>query len=455
MPPSVFTAWVFALAAAAVPVASLRAQTPAADPTPDCTIIAKIADSAAFARDLKTSREVVADTAVGDHPKLPAERVRLFASRVFEAPVPAEFAAAEAYSACLAHWAGIGDLSLTQERIDFLAACARGAATGGAVSCGYAEIAAHSTPPRPTEPIPSVQQLAEIEGRVGRSLVVVRASEFLELGVMAPSGDYAIVLMSDLERGQEVFLASRETPQWQSSRVIGVDAKSRIAVIAPALVKAQPAVAADPDSLVNGQPLVAVSGQPAARLVALANTEKTVARVLGRAECWPTFVEMVADHSAPEVPGPVFDLQGRFVAFGSLYYSPEYSLPLYTNFGYPASTVLAIAERVRRYGYWRHGRMGVTVQEVTPQLAAAFGMTAPTGALINGVDRGSPADKAGLRPSDIVLAINGQTLSRSCQLPGRTLASLPGDVMRLTVRRHDAFLTIDVKLAEAPPTKAE
>ena len=99
--------------------------------------------------------------------------------------------------------------------------------------------------------------------------------------------------------------------------------------------------------------------------------------------------------------------------------------------------------------------MGVTVQEVTPQLAVAFGMTAPTGALINSVDRGSPADKAGLRPSDIVLAINGQTLSRSCQLPGRTLASLPGDVMRLTVRRHDAFLTIDVRLAESAPTKPE
>jgi len=455
MPRSISTLWPFALAAAAFSIALAHAQAPTADSRLDCAVMAEIAESAARARNFGTARHQVADSAVTDHAKLPPARVRLFASRVFAAPVPVDLAAAEAYSTCLANWAGIGDLSLTQERIDFLAACVRGAANGGAVSCGYAEIAARSRPPRVTEPIPSTQQLGAILDRLGRSLVVVKTSESLEFGVLAPGGEFAIVLMSNLERGQEVLLSSREMPQWQSSRVVGVDAKSRIAVIEPPPANVQPVAVVDPGSLGNGQPLLAVSGEPSPRLVALANTEKTVARVLGRAECWPTFVEMIADASEPEVPGPVFDLRGRLVAFGSLYWRPKQSLPLYPNFGFPASTVLSIAERVRQYGYWRHGRMGVTVQEVTPELAAAFGVTAVTGALVNGVERDGPADKAGLRRSDVILAIDGQPLARSCQLPGRMFASLPGDVVRLAVRRGNAALTIDVKLAESAPTKAE
>ena len=400
---------------------SIRRMTksPAVSSGIDCVCMAEIAEWGAAARDRGTGREEVLATAESDHPELPPERVRLFAGRVFGAPVPAHLAAAEAYSACLGYRAGLGDLSLTKERIDFLAACAEKAASGGAVLCGYAEIASRAKPLRPTESIPSEMQVQETLGRVERSLVVVRTSSSEQLGVVAPGGDVAITLMSNLTVGQEVSLSPRgPLPEWLPSRVVGADAGTRIAVIAPLPPNLQPTAVVDPGSLAQGQPLVALkwmSEQIAARLVALAEPEEVVAHGTGPSDCWPTFAEMVAEGKEPEIAGPVFDLRGRLVAFGSMYYSATgRTLPLYANFGYPANTVLLIAERLRRYGYWRHGRIGIGVQEVTPELASASEMSEPAGAFVNSVERDGAADKAGLRPSDVIVAMNGQRVVSSC-----------------------------------------
>ena len=430
-------------------------KSPAVGSGMDCVRMAEIAERAAVARDRGTGLEEVLATAVSDHPKLPPERVRLFAGRVFAAPVPAHLAAAEAYSACLGHRADLGEPSLTKERVDFMAACAQKVASGGAVLCGYAEIASRTKPPRPTGPIPSELQVQETLDQLERSLVVLRTSSSEQLGVVAPGGDFAVTLMSNLTVGQEVSLSPRgPLTEWFPSRVVGADAGTRIAVIAPLPPNLQPTAVVDPGSLAQGQPLVALkwmSKQITARLVALVEPEEVVAHGTGPSGCWPTFTEMVAEGKDPEVAGPVFDLRGRLVAFGSMYYSlTGRSLPLYANFGYPANTVLLIAERLRRYGYWRHGRIGIVVQEVTPEIASASEMYAPARALVGSVEPDSPAEKAGLRPSDAIVAMNGQRLASSCELTGRILTSLPGDVVSLTVRRRDSpVLTINVTLAES------
>ena len=104
-----------------------------------------------------------------------------------------------------------------------------------------------------------------------------------------------------------------------------------------------------------------------------------------------------------------------------------------------------------RYGYAKQARIGILVQEVTPELAAAFGLPMPTGALVTAVERGSPAEKGGLRASDVVLAINGWRLARSCQLPAQTQIWLPKELLRLTVWRNRAEVKIDVRAAEVSP----
>jgi len=436
-------------------VAACASPPPTPTPTPsvprytDCHVMAEVAARAARARDLGTGQEEVVASAMGElgDSKAPPDRVRLFAKRVFDAPVPPSLAGADAYSACLAHRDGIGDLALTTERVDALVSCSERAAQGGALSCGYAEAVARATPNRAFVPIPTAQQLDKIRDVIKGSLVQVESSEGMWIGAVAPSGAYAMVRAHHLKLGDEVLVFPAGSPeQRRTSRVVGVTPKYRIAVIAPAPANVQPVRMVDQEALIHGQPLVVLhwdSERLAARLVAVAHR----ARQLGGA-CFPTYVEMITEVTWPEIDGPVFDQEGRLVAFGAYYVETTRDVPLYLNLGISAMTFAQIADRVHQYGYWRYGQIGVTVQETTPELADALRVPVREGALVNNVESRGPAGKAGLRRGDVIVAVNGKRLTSGCDLIMHLAPSNPGDVLRLAVRRQSSRLTIDVTARE-------
>jgi S1-C subfamily serine protease len=434
-------------------------QTPATPKYIDCHIMAEVAARAAEQRERGAGQEEVIDSVVREHgdSKVSPERVRLFASRVFDAPVPTSLAGAEAYSACLAHRDGIGDLVISGERVDALAKCAERAALGGALSCGYAEAVARKKPGRESVSIPTAQQLDRILDAIKGSLALVESSGRLWMGVVAPDGEYVMVSAPGLKVGDEVSVSSAASPeQRQTSWVVGKTPKYDVAVVAPAPANVRPIRMVDQAALIHGQPLVALywdSERLAARLVAVANRARPRDGV-----CFPVYVEIITEAAWRQVDGPVFDEEGRLAAFGAYYLNSPHELPLYLNLATPAMQFAQIADRVHRYGYWRFGRIGVIVQEITPELVEAFRMPAREGTLVNGVEPRGPAAKAGLRRGDVILAVNGKRLAGSCDLVMHLASSNPGDVLKLTVRRASSQLTIKVATVEgkdlpSPATK--
>lgn len=424
-------------------------QAPAVPKYIDCHVMGEVAARAAEQRERGAGQEEVVDSAVREHgdSKVSPERVRLFAKRVFDAPVPTGLAGAEAYSACLAHRDGIGDLALTGERVDALVKCAERAAQGGALSCGYADAVTRKKPGREFVSIPTAPQLDKILEAIKGSLVLVDSSEILRMGVVAPGGEYVMVVAPGLKVGDEVSVFSAASPeQRQTSRVVGKTPKYDVAVIAPAPANVRPVRIVDQAALIHGQPLVALywdSDRLAARLVAVANRARPRDGV-----CFPAYVEIITEAAWRQADGPVFDQEGRLAAFGAYYFNSPHELPLYLNLATPAMQFAQIADRVQRYGYWRFGRIGVIVQEITPELVDAFRMPSREGALVNGVEPRGPAAQAGLRRADVILAVNGKRLTGSCDLVMHLASSYPGDVLKLTVRRASSQLTIKVATVE-------
>ena len=371
---------------------------PPSNPTPatpkyiDCHVMAEVAERAAEERESGVGQEEVVDSAVREHTdsKVSPERVRLFANREFDAQVPTDLAGAEAYSACLAHRDGIGDLALTEERVDAVVKCSEHVAQGGALSCGYAEAAGHTKRGRVSFSIPTTQELDKILDAIKGSLVLVESSEILTMGVVAPGGEYVMVYAPGLGVGDEVSVSSAaSSEQRQTSRVVGKTPRYDVAVIAPAPANVRPIRMVDQAVLIHGQPLVALywdSERPAARLVAVANRARP-----HDGGCFPAYLEIITEAAWREVDGPVFDQQGRLAAFGAYYLSSRQELPLYLNLATPAMQFAQIADRVHRYGYWRFGRIGVIFQEITPELVDAFRMPTREGVLVNGVDPRGPA----------------------------------------------------------------
>jgi serine protease DegS/serine protease DegQ len=106
------------------------------------------------------------------------------------------------------------------------------------------------------------------------------------------------------------------------------------------------------------------------------------------------------------------------------------------GFAVPVSLVRQITAQLRQHGEVPRGWLGIELQELTPELAATLGLQASSGALVSGVYRGSPAAKAGVRPGDLLLAIDGRDIKRAREAMA-ALAVLPRErEVTLTLQRR-------------------
>jgi serine protease Do len=99
------------------------------------------------------------------------------------------------------------------------------------------------------------------------------------------------------------------------------------------------------------------------------------------------------------------------------------------------------------------GRLGVAIQEVTSDLAESFGLSSPQGALVADVEAGSPADKAGVQVSDIILKFDGKPVHSSIDLPRMVGATKPGVRSTLTIWRKGAQRELSVSVGEMADDK--
>jgi serine protease Do len=136
--------------------------------------------------------------------------------------------------------------------------------------------------------------------------------------------------------------------------------------------------------------------------------------------------------------GPLFNTRGEVVGINSQIYSRSGGYQG-VSFAIPIEVAERVKEQILATGKVSHARLGVMVQEVNQTLADSFGLDKPQGALVADVQKGGPADKAGLRPGDVIRGVDGQAIVASGDLPALIGQSAPGAKVRLQVWRggHD------------------
>jgi serine protease Do len=118
------------------------------------------------------------------------------------------------------------------------------------------------------------------------------------------------------------------------------------------------------------------------------------------------------------------------------------------SFAIPINTAIAVAKQLLAQGHATHGWLGASTQDLSQELAHAYGLEAPRGALLNEITPASPAERAGLQVGDIILALDDFPIVDSADLPPRIGASHPGDSRVLTVLRDGHVDKIKVQIAE-------
>ncbi|HCN88448.1 MAG TPA: peptidase, partial [Oxalobacteraceae bacterium] len=144
---------------------------------------------------------------------------------------------------------------------------------------------------------------------------------------------------------------------------------------------------------------------------------------------------------------------GRVVGINSQIYSRTGGYQG-VSFAIPIDVALRVKDEIVKTGKVVHARLGVTVQQLSQNLAESFKLKQPDGALVSSVTPGSAAAKAGLQPGDVILKFNNKPILASNDLPALVSMEDPGDKVTLDVWRGGKHIALNATLSEAKDSVA-
>jgi serine protease Do len=161
------------------------------------------------------------------------------------------------------------------------------------------------------------------------------------------------------------------------------------------------------------------------------------------------FLQIDAPVNRGNSGGPAFDMQGNVVGVNTAIYSPSGG-SIGIGFAIPAEVAKDVVAALKEKGIVSRGWIGVKIQPVTPEIADSLGLKSAKGALIAQPQRGAPAEAAGLRAGDVIVAVNGEPIENARELARRIAAMGPGKTVELTYLRSGAERSAKLTLGKLP-----
>ena len=150
--------------------------------------------------------------------------------------------------------------------------------------------------------------------------------------------------------------------------------------------------------------------------------------------------------------GPLLNLRGEVVGINSQIYSRSGGF-MGISFAIPIDEAMRVSDQLRTNGRVIRGRIGVQIAPVTKEVAEAIGLGKPTGALVQSVEAGGPADKAGVEAGDIITRVDGKVVEKSGDLPRLVGGTRPGSKATLQIFRRGASKELSVTVGEFEPER--
>lgn len=177
-----------------------------------------------------------------------------------------------------------------------------------------------------------------------------------------------------------------------------------------------------------------------------------IVSALGRSginpEGYEDFIQTDASINPGNSGGALITLDGKLVGINTAIIAPNGGGNVGIGFAVPIDMAMSVMDQLVEFGEVQRGRLGVVIQDFTPDLAEAFGVATNGGALVASVEPETPAEKAGLIAGDIILEVNGQPVAGSADLRQKIGLRRPGDSVEITYLRDGKRRTEEVQLAD-------
>ncbi len=162
-------------------------------------------------------------------------------------------------------------------------------------------------------------------------------------------------------------------------------------------------------------------------------------------ESYVPFIQTDGKRDPGNSGGPLINMRGEVVGINSQIYSKSGGY-MGLSFSIPIEIAMNVVDQLIRKGKVERGFLGVTIQEVSADLAAAFGMERPHGALVSEVGKGTPAEKAGIQPGDVIIEYDGHVIEKSTDLPPLVGITPVGKRVKIVVLREGGRKVLEARI---------
>ena len=270
-------------------------------------------------------------------------------------------------------------------------------------------------------------------------------SRSLGSGFVISQDGYVLTNAHVVEGADEITVKFTDKREFKA-KMIGADRRTDIALIKIDATGLPAVRFGDPSKLKVGEWVVAIGSPFGFDNTVTAGIVSAKGRSLPQENFVP-FIQTDVAINPGNSGGPLFNLRGEVIGINSQIYSRTGGF-MGLSFAIPADVALDVQKQLKEKGRVARGRIGVQIQEVTRDLATSFGLDRARGALVNSVEKGSPADKAGVEATDIIMGFDGKQVDSSTDLPRIVGSTRPGSSVPVEVWRKGATKKLTVTVGE-------
>jgi serine protease DegQ len=267
-------------------------------------------------------------------------------------------------------------------------------------------------------------------------------------GVIVSPDGYILTNYHVIEGADEIEVVLADGRQ-SAAKLVGTDPETDLAVIKIALDRLPAIVLGHADQAKVGDVVLAIGNPFGVGQTVTMGIISALGRNNLHINHFENFIQTDAAINFGNSGGALIDTNGNLLGINSAIYS-QTGGSVGIGFAIPVTTAKSVMESIIKSGHVVRGWIGVESQEITPELAQSFGLQRDSGAIIAGVVRGGPADRAGMRPGDILLAVQGKKVRSTNDMMNLIAALPPGDKAQMTVMRKNRQSTLDVKVGKRP-----
>ncbi|MGF7135602.1 serine protease DegQ [Paraburkholderia sp. EB58] len=268
-------------------------------------------------------------------------------------------------------------------------------------------------------------------------------------GVIVSSEGYILTNQHVVDGADQIEIALADG-RTTTAKVIGVDPETDLAVLKVNLTNLPTITLGRMDQTRVGDVVLAI-GNPfgVGQTVTMGIVSALGRNHLG-INTFENFIQTDAAINPGNSGGALVDVNGNLLGINTAIYSRSGG-SLGIGFAIPVSTARSVLESIITTGSVTRGWIGVEPQDVTPEIAESFGLDQKSGAIVAGVLKNGPADRAGIKPGDILVSVDGQDITDTTRLLNLIAQIKPGSNAKIHLVRKNRELDLEVMIGKRPP----